>query len=89
MIEEGVQWERLRASPVETSAHELHISDCLHELLPGDHIEIQWRRNKEFPYGMSCVSSCMAFVLSHSFNCEFWFHRMVVWSCWSLGVLRR
>ncbi|XP_039122877.1 F-box protein At2g32560-like [Dioscorea cayenensis subsp. rotundata] len=51
VIEEGVQWERLRASPVETSAHELHISDCLHELLPGDHIEIQWRRNKEFPYG--------------------------------------
>ncbi|KAJ0977978.1 hypothetical protein J5N97_013452 [Dioscorea zingiberensis] len=51
VIEEGVQWDRLRASPVDTSAHELHISDCLPELWPGDHIEIQWRRNKEFPYG--------------------------------------
>ncbi|RWR86379.1 hypothetical protein CKAN_01527500 [Cinnamomum micranthum f. kanehirae] len=51
VIEEGVKWERLRAPPVETPAHELHISDCLNDLRPGDHIEIQWRRNKEFPYG--------------------------------------
>ncbi|GAB2246163.1 hypothetical protein Droror1_Dr00001656 [Drosera rotundifolia] len=50
-IETGVQWERIRAPPVETSAHHLHISDCLADLCPGDHIEIQWRRNKEFPYG--------------------------------------
>ena len=49
--ERGVQWERLRAPPVDKSAHELHISDCLNELRPGDHIEIQWKRNKEFPYG--------------------------------------
>ncbi|XP_077243641.1 F-box protein At2g32560-like [Tasmannia lanceolata] len=51
VIEEGVQWERLRAPPVDTPAHDLHISDCLSDLHPGDHIEIQWRRNKEFPYG--------------------------------------
>ncbi|KAJ4724471.1 F-box family protein [Melia azedarach] len=50
-IESGVPWERLRAPPVDTSPHDLHISDCLNELHPGDHIEIQWRRNKEFPYG--------------------------------------
>jgi len=50
-IENGVPWERLRAPPVDTSPHDLHISDCLSELRPGDHIEIQWRRNKEFPYG--------------------------------------
>ncbi|GKU93484.1 hypothetical protein SLEP1_g7076 [Rubroshorea leprosula] len=50
-IENGVSWERLRPPPVDTSSHDLHISDCLHELRPGDHIEIQWRRNKEFPYG--------------------------------------
>ncbi|GMN65066.1 hypothetical protein TIFTF001_034127 [Ficus carica] len=50
-IETGVPWERLRATPVGTPPHDLHISDCLHELRPGDHIEIQWRRNKEFPYG--------------------------------------
>lgn len=50
-MESGVQWERLRATPVDSSPHELHISDCLNDLHPGDHIEIQWRRNKEFPYG--------------------------------------
>ncbi|XP_077241578.1 F-box protein At2g32560-like [Tasmannia lanceolata] len=51
VIEEGVQWERLRALPVDTPARALHVSDCLSDLHPGDHIEIQWRRNKEFPYG--------------------------------------
>ncbi|GAV62138.1 F-box domain-containing protein [Cephalotus follicularis] len=50
-IENGVPWERLRKPPVDTPPHDLHISDCLNELCPGDHIEIQWRRNKEFPYG--------------------------------------
>ncbi|XP_022756704.1 F-box protein At2g26850-like [Durio zibethinus] len=50
-IENSVPWERLRAPPVDTSPHDLHISDCLNELRPGDNIEIQWRRNKEFPYG--------------------------------------
>ncbi|KAJ0047061.1 hypothetical protein Pint_05511 [Pistacia integerrima] len=50
-IEHGVPWERLRAPPNDTTPHDLHISDCLNELHPGDHIEIQWRRNKEFPYG--------------------------------------
>ncbi|ONM31437.1 Cyclin-like F-box [Zea mays] len=51
VLEDGVQWDRVRAPPVDTLAHDLHTSDCLHELRPGDHIEIQWRRNKEFPYG--------------------------------------
>ncbi|XP_021278384.1 F-box protein At2g32560-like isoform X2 [Herrania umbratica] len=50
-IENCVPWERLRAPPIDTSPHDLHISDCLNELRPGDNIEIQWRRNKEFPYG--------------------------------------
>lgn len=50
-IETGVPWERLRAAPVDTSPHDLHVSVCLSDLHPGDHIEIQWRRNKEFPYG--------------------------------------
>ncbi|MBA0690706.1 hypothetical protein Goari_008366 [Gossypium aridum] len=50
-IENHVPWERLRAPPFDTSPHDLHISDCLNELRPGDNIEIQWRRNKEFPYG--------------------------------------
>ncbi|KAL0732689.1 hypothetical protein Bca4012_008898 [Brassica carinata] len=50
-IEKGVTWERLRAAPLEASPHHLHVSESLNELKPGDHIEIQWRRNKEFPYG--------------------------------------
>ncbi|KAE8683687.1 F-box protein [Hibiscus syriacus] len=50
-IENNVPWERLRAPPIDASLHNLHISDCLNELRPDDHIEIQWRRNKEFPYG--------------------------------------
>ncbi|CAO2837403.1 unnamed protein product [Amaranthus hypochondriacus] len=50
-METGIQWERLRAAPIDTPPHDLHTSDCLNDLHPGDHIEIQWRRNKEFPYG--------------------------------------
>ncbi|KAH7677306.1 F-box domain-containing protein [Dioscorea alata] len=50
-MEGGVQWERLRDPPVVISAHELHVSDCLNELRPGDHIEIQWRSNTEYLYG--------------------------------------
>ncbi|XP_061966452.1 F-box protein At2g26850-like isoform X1 [Populus nigra] len=50
-IEQSIHWERLRAPPVDTPAHVLHTSDCLNYLKPGDHIEIQWRRSKEFPYG--------------------------------------
>ncbi|KAK9290561.1 hypothetical protein L1049_008731 [Liquidambar formosana] len=49
--EDGIQWDRLRAPPVDTPPHVLHVSDCLNDLKPGDHIEIQWRRNNEFPYG--------------------------------------
>jgi hypothetical protein len=48
----GIPWERLRAPPVDISPHDLHISDCLNDLHPGNHIEIQWRRKKEFPYGL-------------------------------------
>ncbi|KAK1577844.1 hypothetical protein Q3G72_025358 [Acer saccharum] len=50
-IEENIAWGRLRAPPIDTPAHVLHISDSLNDLKPNDHIEIQWRRNKEFPYG--------------------------------------
>ncbi|KAL6853804.1 hypothetical protein ACP4OV_019833 [Aristida adscensionis] len=49
--EDGVQWSRIRAPPVSTPPHDLHVSDCLDELRPGDHFEIQWRKNKDFPYG--------------------------------------
>ncbi|KAL5994773.1 hypothetical protein ACLOJK_024828 [Asimina triloba] len=60
VIEEGIQWERIRVPPIDTLAHDLHPSDCLNDLCPRDHIEIQWRRNKEFPYenlkqGVDCI----------------------------------
>ncbi|KAL6974869.1 hypothetical protein U1Q18_007796 [Sarracenia purpurea var. burkii] len=50
-IEENIEWDRLRAPAIHTPPHALHTSDCFDDLKPGDHIEIQWRRNKEFPYG--------------------------------------
>lgn len=52
-MEENVPWHRLRAPPIDVPAHVLHASDCLHDLRPEDHIEIQWRKSKELPYGVS------------------------------------
>ncbi|XP_071721122.1 F-box protein At2g26850-like [Rutidosis leptorrhynchoides] len=49
--EENIKWERLRSPIVNASPYELHVSDCLTDLKPGDHFEIQWRKSKEFPYG--------------------------------------
>jgi hypothetical protein len=37
---------------VSTPAQDLHVSGCLDGLRPGDNFEIQWRKNKDFPYGM-------------------------------------
>lgn len=50
-IEDNIDWNRLRAPAVDIPAHVLHVSDCLDDLRPGDHIEVQWRRNEDFPYG--------------------------------------
>ncbi|XAR68403.1 hypothetical protein NMG60_11003505 [Bertholletia excelsa] len=50
-IEENIVWDRIRAPVVDTPAYVLHASTCLNDLKPGDHIEIQWRRNRDFPYG--------------------------------------
>ncbi|CAN8317800.1 unnamed protein product [Cochlearia groenlandica] len=49
--EENVTWLRLRPALIDTKSRDLHVSDCLQRLRPGDHFEIQWRRTKEFPYG--------------------------------------
>ncbi|KAK7386154.1 hypothetical protein VNO78_26176 [Psophocarpus tetragonolobus] len=38
VIEHDIPWERLRVSPIDTSPHDLHISNCLHDLGPGDHV---------------------------------------------------
>lgn len=50
-VEYDIGWDRVRLPAVDTPSHSLHTSDCLDDLAPGDHIEIQWRRNKDFPYG--------------------------------------
>lgn len=78
-IETGVQWDRIRAPPVDTSPHDLHISDCLNDLRPGDHIEIQWRRNKEFPYGL--------FLLLPLSNLKIYLYSFICQSLWLLEKL--
>jgi hypothetical protein len=62
-----VQWNRVRAPPVSTPAQDLHASDCLEELRPGDHFEIQWRKNKDFPYGILLLLNFRS-----STNCNAW-----------------
>ncbi|PIM97736.1 hypothetical protein CDL12_29791 [Handroanthus impetiginosus] len=61
LIEENIEWNRIRAPSVDTLANVLHISDCLDDLKPDDHIEVQWRKNKNFPYGMSLISFFLIF----------------------------
>ncbi|KAF9595777.1 hypothetical protein IFM89_004179 [Coptis chinensis] len=51
VIEQCVHWDRIRAQPIDIPPNNVHASDCLDKLHPGDHVEIQWRRNKELPYG--------------------------------------
>lgn len=60
-IEDNIDWNRLRAPAVDTPAHVLHVSDCLDDLKPGDHIEVQWRRNEDFPYGITSFPSLFFF----------------------------
>ncbi|CAJ1915214.1 unnamed protein product [Sphenostylis stenocarpa] len=50
MIEENIQWGRLRLSTIETSPREFYMSNCMNDLKPGDQIEIQMKRRKESPY---------------------------------------
>ncbi|KAG8367823.1 hypothetical protein BUALT_Bualt16G0112700 [Buddleja alternifolia] len=76
MIEGDIEWNRIRAQNIDTPANVLHSSDCLDELKPDDHIEIQWRRNEEFPYDVRQVhfykneaSWCYG-VVGHLESCE-------------------
>ncbi|KAL2895861.1 hypothetical protein RDABS01_000859 [Bienertia sinuspersici] len=50
-VEENISWSRIRAPPVDKAPYDLHLSDCLDDLNPGDHFEIQWRRNSDYAYG--------------------------------------
>ncbi|CAA0812839.1 F-box protein [Striga hermonthica] len=71
IIEDGIEWNQIRAPAINAPANAVYISKCLDELKPGDHIEIQWRKNKEFPYGwwygvVGHLESCF----SNQFNCQ-------------------
>ncbi|RDX62854.1 F-box protein, partial [Mucuna pruriens] len=44
------QWDNLRAPPVDTPPCDRYVSDCLQDLKPGDHIEIQWKSRREITY---------------------------------------
>ncbi|EXC34976.1 F-box protein [Morus notabilis] len=50
--EENIGWDRVRAPPVGVPLDPFvpHVSDCLHDLKPGDHIEIQWKSRTDLPY---------------------------------------
>lgn len=61
MIEDDIEWNRLRAPTVDTLPYVLHVSDCLDDLQPDDHIEIQWRKSKEFAYGLCFCPKAICF----------------------------
>ncbi|CAJ1915124.1 unnamed protein product [Sphenostylis stenocarpa] len=46
----NIQWKILRAPPVDTPPCVRYVSDCLQDLKPGDHIEIQRKSRREIPY---------------------------------------
>ncbi|XP_024032110.1 F-box protein At2g41170 [Morus notabilis] len=49
--EVNIEWHKHRRPQLGTLPYMLHVSDCLNELKPGDHIEIKRRRSNELPYG--------------------------------------
>ncbi|RDX73465.1 F-box protein, partial [Mucuna pruriens] len=46
----NIEWDIVRAPQVDTPPCDLYVSDCLQDLKPGDHIEIQWKSRREIPY---------------------------------------
>ncbi|KAL9331481.1 hypothetical protein ACSQ67_001091 [Phaseolus vulgaris] len=60
----NIQWDNLRAPPVDSPACVRYVCDCLQELKPGDHIEIQRRFRREIPYDW-----CYA-VIGHLESCN-------------------
>ncbi|KAF7819127.1 F-box protein [Senna tora] len=45
-----LRWDMVRVAWLEISPYQLHVSCDLHNLKTGDHIEIQFRANKQTPY---------------------------------------
>lgn len=50
-INEGIRWDMLRVPPPKTFLRGYYHSNCLTDLKPGDHIEIQTRSRNDFPHG--------------------------------------
>ncbi|KAL2326690.1 hypothetical protein Fmac_025748 [Flemingia macrophylla] len=46
----NIEWDMVRVPTVDSPPYVMHISDCLDDLKPEDHIEIQWRGNTQCPY---------------------------------------
>lgn len=61
----NIIWDNLRVPPVDTLPWVRHVSGCLQDLKPGDHIEIQWRARIDLPYGrfLIIVSLLLNFLL--------------------------
>lgn len=55
----NIQWDMLRAPPVDSSPCDRNVSDCLQDLKPGDHIEIQWKSSTEIRYGRFLEINCL------------------------------
>lgn len=98
IIEEDIEWNRLRAPTVDTPPYVLHVSDCLNDLKPDDHIEIQWRKSKEFPYGWwygvvghleSCSGSNLNCQCHASETVLLEFKQYTLGSRWSQTVINR
>ncbi|XP_014491046.1 F-box protein At2g41170-like [Vigna radiata var. radiata] len=50
MTEQNIEWDMLRSPPTDTSPREVHMSNCMNDLKPGDQIEIQMKKRKESPF---------------------------------------
>lgn len=48
----NIEWDMVRVPSVDSPPYVMHVSDCLDNLKPEDHIEIQWRGNTHCPYGI-------------------------------------
>ncbi|KAK7279001.1 hypothetical protein RJT34_24042 [Clitoria ternatea] len=46
----NIEWDMVRAPAIDSLPNVLYVSDCLDNLKPGDHIEIQWRGSTQCPY---------------------------------------
>ncbi|CAJ1915138.1 unnamed protein product [Sphenostylis stenocarpa] len=51
----NIQWDKLRAPPIDMPPCDEYVSDCLQDLKPGDHVEIQRRSRNGIPYGRFLV----------------------------------